>query len=346
MIAITGGGTGGHLSIAKAVCEELNRRDIKPIFIGSTKGQDRAWFEHFEGFSKAYFLQTSGVVDKKGFGKLKSLKNILSQSKVCKDIFKTHNIKTVFSVGGYSSAPASIAAITNQKKLYIHEQNAAIGRLNKILKPFAKEVFGSYDNATFYTPYPIRDVFFDSSRERKELKTVLFLGGSGGANFINNLAKELATKLNEDNINIIHQCGKNDFDELKKFYKKHNIKADLFDFSKELHTKMKQADFAISRAGASTLWELTAMGLPTFFIPYPFAAANHQYYNAKELSDKKLAFLLPQKDVNDGVVLKVMKNANLEQISNSLHKKIEKNGVKTIVDIMLDQYHTEKYEHK
>ncbi len=335
MIAITGGGTGGHLAIAKAVCEELNKRGEKPIFIGSTKGQDRAWFEHHEGFSEKYFLQTSGVVDKKGLKKLASLKDILIQSFVCRDIFKKHGITKVFCVGGYSSAPASFASILTFKPLYIHEQNAHVGRLNRLLKPLAKDFFGSYKNAKTYTPYPVRDIFFDNYRKREELKTVLFLGGSGGASFINNLAKEMALELNKENIKIIHQCGKNNYKELKKFYHKENIKVDLFDFSKKLHEKMKEADFAISRAGASSLWELVAIGLPTFFIPYPYAANNHQYHNAKELSDKKLAFMCPQKDINSKVLLKVMKSANLSEISQNLTNQIEKNGVKIIVDKML-----------
>ncbi len=332
MLAITGGGTGGHLSIAKAVCEELNKRGIKPIFIGSTKGQDRVWFENFEGFSRCYFLQTSGVMDKKGFSKIVSLKDIMKQSFRCKDIFKAHGIKKVFSVGGYSAAPAAIACVLSRKKLFIHEQNAYIGRVNRLVKPFSKEVFGSYDNATFKIDYPVREDFFASYRIRKELKTILFLGGSAGARFINNLAKQMALDLQKNNIKIIHQCGQVDFDELKRFYAKHDIEVDLFAFSKNLHEKMNSADFAISRAGASSLWELVASGLPTFFIPYPYAANNHQFFNAKSLSDKGLGFVMAQNDINVADVLKIIQNVNLSEISQKLSTQISKNGVEKMVD--------------
>jgi len=88
LIAITGGGTGGHLAIAKAIKEELNKRGIKPIFIGSTYGQDKDWFENDEGFKEKYFFETQGVVNKKGFKKFSSLLNILKYSKECKYIFE------------------------------------------------------------------------------------------------------------------------------------------------------------------------------------------------------------------------------------------------------------------
>jgi UDP-N-acetylglucosamine--N-acetylmuramyl-(pentapeptide) pyrophosphoryl-undecaprenol N-acetylglucosamine transferase len=132
MIAITGGGTGGHLVIAKSIKEELNKQGIKPVFIGSTYGQDRAWFEDDEGWEEKYFFDTSGVVNKKGIKKLLSLTNILNYSFKTRKIFKKHNIKKVFSVGGYSAAPASFGAIMFNKPLFIHEQNAYMGKLNKI----------------------------------------------------------------------------------------------------------------------------------------------------------------------------------------------------------------------
>lgn len=334
MIAITGGGTGGHLAIAKAICKEYNKRDIRPIFIGSTKGQDRAWFEGYPGFSKTIFLPSSGVVDKRGIGKIVSLTNIIKQSFTCRKIFKEYDIDKVFSVGGYSAAPAAFASVISGKKLYIHEQNAVVGKLNRVLKPFANEFFSSYEDSLAKTSYPIDNIFFENYRERREIKTILFLGGSQGASFINSLAQDLAQDLAKRGIKIIHQCGKNDFSSLRQFYDKNSIEVDLFDFSKSLHVKMKEADFAISRAGASSLWELVANGLPAFFIPFPFAAANHQYFNAKALSDKKLAFLSPQKDTKKEDILNAVDTVCVKDISIALKDEINHNGAKDIVDIM------------
>ncbi len=334
MIAITGGGTGGHLSIAKAVCEEYNKRGIRPIYIGSQNGQDKAWFEGYPGFKKVYFLPSSGVVNKKGLNKLFSLFNIIKQSFTCKKIFASHGVDKVFSVGGYSAAPASFGALISKIPLFIHEQNAILGRLNSLLKPYAKEVFSSYENATIHTNYPVSSRFFENARKRDTLKTILFLGGSQGATYINTLAKSLAKDLAKKDIKIIHQCGKNELQNLKEFYETLDIKVDLFDFDKNLHVKMQEADFAISRSGASSLWELVASNLPTLFIPFPYAAADHQYFNAKALKDKNLAYLCRQEDVTKDMVLNTIKTADIEQMSSKLSYEISQNGAKEIVDKM------------
>jgi UDP-N-acetylglucosamine--N-acetylmuramyl-(pentapeptide) pyrophosphoryl-undecaprenol N-acetylglucosamine transferase len=323
---ITGGGTGGHLVIAKAIKEELNNRGIKPIFIGSTYGQDKEWFEFDEGWEAKYFFDTNGVVNKKGIKKLISLNTILKYTFQTKNIFKKHNITKVFSVGGYSAAPASFGAILFNKPLFIHEQNAYMGKLNKILTPFAKKVFNTF---LYNDPYPLRNEFFEKAKVRKEIETIIFLGGSQGAKAINDFALEVAkTK----KYKIIHQTGKRDFDRCDKFYKENNLEVDYFSFSSNLVDKISQADFAVSRAGASTLFELSANQIPTLFIPYPYAAGNHQYYNAKFLVDKKLAFLRLQNELNIDVFDEIK---NVDIISQKLKEINSVNGAKFIVDEIL-----------
>ena len=331
MIAITGGGTGGHLKIAKVIKNELNKRGIKPIYIGSTNGQDQNWFSKDEGFSAKYFLSSSGVVNKKGLSKINSLLNILNLSFQAQKILKKHNIQKVFSVGGFSAAPASFAAIMSRKEFYIHEQNAHIGTLNKILKPFSKRFFNTF---LYNDPYPVEDIFFKTARIRKKIKTIIFLGGSQGASFINDLALNLAPILNKKGINIIHQCGKRDFEKVKNFYEKHGINADFFDFDKNLALKITKADLAISRAGASTLFELTANNLPAIYIPYPYAAGDHQYYNAKFLVDKNASFVFRQNEITAQKILETL-NLDMENYSKNLAKINRKNGAKYIVDEIL-----------
>jgi len=330
MIAITGGGTGGHLKIAKVIKNELNKKGIKPIYIGSTSGQDRIWFENDKGFKKTYFLNSSGVVNKKGIKKIDSLFNILKLSIEAQKILKKHNIKKIFSVGGFSAAPASFAAILSKKELFIHEQNAHIGSLNKLLKPFSKRFFNTF---LYNDPYPVEDIFFETARIRKEIKTVIFLGGSQGATFINNLALKLAPKLDKKGIKIIHQCGKKDFKKVKDFYKKNNIKADFFDFDENLALKISQADLAISRAGASTLFELTANNLPAIYIPYPYAAGDHQYYNAKFLKEKNASFLFRQNEINQHIIMDILK-MNLKEYSKNLAKINKKDAGNYIIKEM------------
>lgn len=337
MIAITGGGTGGHLVIAKAIKEELNRRGIKPIYIGSTAGQDKDWFEADSGFEACYFLPSSGVVNKKGIKKLLSLFSILKSSFACRAIFKKHGVKKVLSVGGYSAAPASFASIFSFIPLFIHEQNAISGKLNMLLKPFCKAFFSAYDKSATITSYPASSAFFEAQKERTELKTIIFLGGSQGAMFINDLAKKMAKELYLNGIFIIHQTGKKEYEALKSFYESEGIPADVFDFSKEIYTKLKSADFAISRSGASTLWELCAAGVPTLFIPFPHAAANHQYHNAKALSDQNLALLLTQEEIEPSTILEKIKTIPLSQVSKQLPKTISPNGTSDIVDYLLNK---------
>ncbi|GAB6045665.1 undecaprenyldiphospho-muramoylpentapeptide beta-N-acetylglucosaminyltransferase [Caminibacter profundus] len=331
-IAITGGGTGGHLKIAKVIKEELNNRGIKPIYIGSTTGQDINWFKEDNGFSEKYFLSSSGVVNKKGLNKIKSLLNIIKLSFEAKNILKKHNIKAVFSVGGFSAAPASFASILSGIPLFIHEQNAHIGSLNKILKPFSKKFFNTF---IYNDPYPVEDIFFDTARIRKKLKTIIFLGGSQGARSINNLAIKLAPILKEKGIKIIHQTGKKDYKRIKDFYQKKSIAADVFDFYTKLYEKISLADFAISRAGASTLFELAANQIPTLFIPYPYATGDHQYYNAKYLENKNAGIV--KRKIEKEEFFKLLNTIDLSQISKNLAKINKKNGAKYIVDEILKE---------
>lgn len=334
-IAITGGGTGGHLAIANALKEELNRRNIKPVYIGSLNGQDQNWFASDMGFEKTYFLSSSGVVNKKGLKKLSVLAEIFRAAFTCKDIFKRHNIQALFCVGGYSAAPASLAATALRIPLYIHEQNATIGTLNKLLKPFAREFFSSYDLKSKVTHYPVRDVFFESRRIRKELKTIIFLGGSQGASFINELCMQSVAELLQRGIRIIHQTGQNEFAKVDAFYKKHALHVECFAFCTALEQKIHEADFAVSRAGASTLWELSANALPSLFIPYPYAAKNHQYFNAKKLLEQKSAILLTQDTLDVKTFLGIIDSLELEKMSTKLSKSICKNGIKSIADIII-----------
>lgn len=333
-IAITGGGTGGHLTIAKAIKEALNAKGMKPIFIGSTHGQDRAWFEEDEGFKAKYFFETSGVVNQGKLGKIKSLVKILKASLQCRSLFKKHKIDAVFSVGGYSAAPASFASVLFGKRLFIHEQNAVLGRLNKLLKSKVTTIFSSYIEDSPVTSYPVRDIYFQNSRVRNTLKTVIFLGGSQGATAINNYAMQIAPILKKKGIKIIHQCGKRDEEKLQKFYHQQQIEVDLFAFTNTLESKIKEADFAICRAGASTLWELCASKLPALYIPYPYAAADHQFHNANFLAQKNLSFVKREDDlsVED---LEMVLNCDLVSMSQGLKELIKPNGAKEIVDFIL-----------
>jgi len=332
-IIITGGGTGGHLSVAKSFIDEFYKRGYEIIYIGSTKGQDKQWFENEDIISQKYFLDTKGVVNQNFLGKIKSLYLIFCAILQVIRIIRKNSVNKVISVGGFSAAAASFAAIITRKDFYIHEQNSVMGKLNSITAKFAKEVFSSYSKSSPVKDYPINEKFFKHQRVRFELKTVIFLGGSQGAKSINEFALKVAPKLNKMGIKIIHQAGKDKYEEIQKKYKELEIDADCFGFTTELMKKMDKADFAVSRAGASTLWELVALGVPTFFIPYPFAAANHQYHNAKYLLENKLCFLQTEKELKEEYFFNCLED-DIESKSKKLLEMIHKDAIQNIVDVI------------
>ncbi len=337
-IVITGGGTGGHLKVAKAFIDELAiNKNIKPIFIGSLNGQDKKWFEDYDNLDKTYFLDTRGVVNKGFFGKIKALFQIFFQTLKCYVLFIKNDVKTVISVGGFSAAPATFASILIPScKLYIHEQNSYMGKLNKITSKFAKEVFSSYLQNSKIKDYPVSQEFFLNARVREKVKKVIFLGGSQGARAINNFALDVAKDLQRKGIKIIHQTGGNDYDRVKSEYERLGIEVDVFDFTDKLVDKMKEADFAISRSGASTLWELVANALPTLFVPFPYAAQDHQYGNAKFLKEKNLTFLVREKELNKDILNEAL-NCDIESISKNLISLISNDARKKIIDFILSE---------
>ena len=329
MILFTGGGTCGHLLVALAIRDELDKLGIKSIYVGSLKGQEYQRLKDDEVFLEKYFLASSGVVNKKGLSMIFSLFKIFKLVFTCFKIFKKHKITKVFSVGGFSSAPASIAAVILAKDLYIHEQNFVLGSLNYILRPFSKEFYSSYYSKSKIKDYPIREEFFNLSRVRGKIKTIMFLGGSNGALAINNFAIILAPILDKKGIKIIHQTGEKHFLKFKEKYENLKIKAEVFGFCANLEEYFSKADLAISRSGAGSVWELSANGLVSLFVPYPYAYLDHQYKNAKFLKDKGLAWVLREDDLSVDFVLDIL-DKNLEDMSKTLLKIINKDGAKNI----------------
>jgi UDP-N-acetylglucosamine--N-acetylmuramyl-(pentapeptide) pyrophosphoryl-undecaprenol N-acetylglucosamine transferase len=333
-LCITGGGTGGHLMIASALVEVATAQGHEVIFIGSTTGQDKKYFASHSAFSHVYFLQTTGVVNQKGFSKLKALFKVFKAFFISRGLLKKHNIKATYSVGGFSAAPASFASISRFIPLFIHEQNAVEGRLNSLLKPFAKRFISAYDKNSPIKGYPVKDAFFQHSRVREELKTIIFLGGSHGAKAINDLALSVANKLKKRGIKIIHQAGENDYERVKAQYEKLNVEVELYAFTKELHTLISNADLAVSRAGASTLWELCANGLPALFIPYPYAAGNHQFYNAEFIVDNNLGWCEKESDGLKNKLLSILKEDLKEKSEGLLEYSSKDVANKMIKDVL------------
>lgn len=328
--AITGGGTGGHLAIAKALQEALVERGHEAIFIGSTSGQDQSWFAENSGFSHSYFFETTGVVNRKGLAKLGAILKVVKALFRARKVFKKHQIKVVVSVGGFSAAPASMTAILMRKPLYIHEQNAVVGRLNRLLRPYARAFFSSYEASSPLKDYPVNATLFKTTRIRSEIKTLIFLGGSQGAKAINDLALTLAPMCKEKGIAVIHQCGTHDYEHVSAAYEALEMKVTLFAFSAKLPEYLVQADLAISRSGASTLWELCANALPAFFVPYPYAAGDHQFYNAKFIVEKELGWCEREQEGLEQFLIPIL-DEDLSQKSHALKALAHAGGAEAII---------------
>ena len=338
-IVMTGGGTGGHLTIIKAVKEAIlsSKEEVGSsndlIYVGSTKGQDKQWFGDDSDFLEKYFFETRGVVNQGALGKVKSLFMMFKAMLHSIKILRSHKASVVFCVGGFSAAPMAFAAKLTGTPLVIHEQNAALGSLNKLLKPYANSFISSYLEESPIKAYPIKQIFFDNAHLRSKVQTIIFLGGSQGARAINNLALELAPTLKEKGIKIIHQAGENNIEEVKKAYESLDIEAEVFGFTTKLADYMNEADFAIARSGASTLWELSATAVPTLYIPYPYAASDHQYYNAQFLVEKNLAWVMRENEIDVNQVLEIL-DEDMTIKSQGLMKTIEKDGSIKIAQLL------------
>ncbi len=330
-IVMTGGGTGGHLAIIKAVKEHLDDQEL--IYIGSTKGQDKQWFEYDNDFVNTYFFETRGVVNQGALGKVKSLLMMANSTLKAIKLLRKHKAKVVFSVGGFSAAATAFAAKILRIPLVIHEQNAALGSLNKLLKPYASVFISSYLEESPIKAYPIKQIFFDNARIRDKVHTIIFLGGSQGAKAINSLALQIAPQLKQKGIKIIHQAGQNNINEVQKAYDELGIEAEVFGFTDKLADYMNEADFAIARSGASTLWELSATAVPTLYIPYPYAASDHQFHNALFLVEKDLAWIMREKEIDTERVLELL-DEDMSEKSRGLMDIVEKNGSEKIAELL------------
>lgn len=330
-LVFTGGGTGGHLVIALSLAEAAKKRGHRVIFIGSQSGQDRQWFGESSLFEEVHFLDTTGVVNKRGLGKIGALWKIFKALLASKELIRTFDADAVVSVGGFSAAPAAFAAVVTKTPLYIHEQNAITGKLNRLLRPYAKGFFSSYEQGENRCDYPVNPLYFDKARIRESVRTIIFLGGSQGAKFINDLALQIAPWLDHGGIHIIHQCGLKEEERVRTAYKEMGIDAEVYGFTTEIADLISRSDFAVSRSGASTLWELCAAQVPAFFIPYPSAAGDHQYHNAQYILQSDCGWCERQNgDLAEKLQTAILSDIRLK--SETLASLIAPAGAVTIIE--------------
>ncbi|MBN2823923.1 MAG: UDP-N-acetylglucosamine--N-acetylmuramyl-(pentapeptide) pyrophosphoryl-undecaprenol N-acetylglucosamine transferase, partial [Campylobacterales bacterium] len=175
--------------------------------------------------------------------------------------------------------------------------------------------------------------YFTKQRIRDEIKCVFFLGSAKGASPITDLALSLAKELKARDIKIIQQTGEENLEEIRAKYEKIGVEAKLFGYKDKISSYMNEADLAIARAGSSTIWELSANGLPAIYIPYPGAENNHQFFNAKFLADQKLAWLMREEAIDKKEIVSIL-DKNLTVMSTKLISRVEKNGAEKIASLL------------
>ena len=222
-------------------------------------------------------------------------------------ILKRENISILISTGGYMSLPLCLAAKILSIKIYLIEPNMVLGRANKFFLSFAKKLIcyskdlinlpKKFENKQTIVMPLIRKEYYDTDNYHNEgnFFTIIIIGGSQGAKIFDSLINELLLKIsNICSLKVIHQTSKKNTNFLEKFYKVNKIENKVFTFDENLNVLLKQSDLCITRAGASSLAELSLIKIPFIAIPLPTSKDNHQYENAKYYKDKDCCWIINQ----------------------------------------------------
>ncbi len=312
-IFIAGGGTGGHVYPGVAVAEELRRKhpDWEIAFVGTLKGMESRILPE-TGFH-LHLITASGLPRRPGFGHIMFGINFLKGLGQARALLQRERPNVVLATGGYVSAPVVVAARMLKIPVLLQEQNSIPGLANRWLSGMADEVHLNFSESRQYfkrrnhlklTGNPVRaEVLSGIPRESVEkygldpnLFTVFVFGGSRGAHSINQAVMDAWPILSQDpGLQLIVQTGSEDIDLVKS--KVSGPRTLVRDYLTHISEAYCVADLVVGRAGAMTLSELTACGLPSILVPYPHAAQNHQLVNAKNLEERGAATVILDEDL-------------------------------------------------
>ena len=323
-IVIAGGGTGGHLFPGVAIGQEfMARNPANEVLFVSTGSPFEKRVLAEAGFTLRCI--TSEAI--KGRGVWNQLTAVLKMPKgVFESILILKNFKPdlTVGVGGYASAPLMIGAWLMGVKIVLHEQNILPGITNRMLAPLAERIYVSFENTRLrknrspseksakkvrVTGNPVRGDILDCEKKQREAPniilddtgsfTVLVIGGSQGAHRINMAVMDAIAHLEQkEKFFFIHQTGARDETQVKNAYARQGVSCRVQSFFDDMASQYQEADLVICRAGASTVAEVTAIGKGVIFIPYPYAADNHQVLNARALADRGAAEMILEDDLN------------------------------------------------
>lgn len=333
-VLITGGGTGGHLYPALAVADLIRESapDCEIIFVGTGEGLESSVVPK-AGYS--FHRIAAGKWPRNiSLGALRDLclmgKGYLQGKGMLKEICPN----AVFATGGYVSVPIGLAAASLRLPLFLHEQNSVPGMANKLLSRWAEVTFTTFlpDKGSFpskaklvHSGLPVRSKILKADPVQgyryfgldADTFTVLVTGGSRGARRINQVMLEVYREIGKGKavlppLQVIHLTGATEHQDFCQEIVQMGIYPDsigkliIKPYLEEMEYALVIADLVISRAGAATLAEVTALGVPAILIPYPFATADHQYHNARYLKSQGAAVLIQENELTPAALLREM----------------------------------------
>ncbi|MEO0897654.1 MAG: undecaprenyldiphospho-muramoylpentapeptide beta-N-acetylglucosaminyltransferase [Bacteroidota bacterium] len=355
-IIISGGGTGGHIFPAVSIATEIKKRepDADILFVGAKGGMEMDVVPRYNFPIEGVWI--SGIYRQLTFNNLR--RNALFPIKLLTSLFQARSIMkrfqpdAVVGVGGFASGPMGRVASSKKVPLFLCEQNAYPGLVNRWLSKYADRILlGNGDankyldsSKTIVTGNPIRTFDLPDKKEARkalgldpEKPTILSLGGSLGARTINQALLKDYHKIIEAGAQIFWQCGKIYVDELKTQVPEHpQVKLEAF--IQDMGTAYAAADLIISRAGASTISELIALSKPAVIVPSPNVAEDHQTKNALSLTEKNAARLVKDVEAKEKMVDEALAVLGNQELLTELEKNIagmEKHyAAKEIVDVI------------
>jgi UDP-N-acetylglucosamine--N-acetylmuramyl-(pentapeptide) pyrophosphoryl-undecaprenol N-acetylglucosamine transferase len=301
-VMIMAGGTGGHVFPALAVAKELLQRGCIVHWLGTQAGIEARIVP--ANSIPLHLLSISGLRGKKMTSLFLAPWKIFKAVLMAKKIFQEFQPNVVLGMGGYVSGPGGIAAWLMGIPLVVHEQNARAGTTNKWLAHFAKKVLSAFPDVLPNAQCignPVRQdiVNIPAPEIRLPLQRdnfrLLILGGSLGAQAINQLVPEALKLLASENpIDVRHQSGEKHWDDTRARYQQAGVSGEVVAFIDDMASALAWADLVICRAGALTVSELSAAGVASLLIPFPFAIDDHQTANGEWLVKQGAAELRQQ----------------------------------------------------
>jgi UDP-N-acetylglucosamine--N-acetylmuramyl-(pentapeptide) pyrophosphoryl-undecaprenol N-acetylglucosamine transferase len=305
---IAGGGTGGHVTLALALGEEIARSGDDVLFVGSARGLEAKLVPQ-AGFELVQ-LPAQPLLGQEALARIAGAGALAGATIRAIGLLHRRRTDVVLSVGGYAAAPAAAAAALLRVPLLLVEPNAIPGRTNRLLARFATHVFTAFEAAQ--TPFvatlgaarvsspgaPLRRALLEAFANAPPRRAaaapfrLLVVGGSQGARQLNEGMLEALRYLDASRLEIFHQTGPADRERVANGYARSGFRAEVLDFEPALPARYAWADFGVCRAGALTVAELALAGLPSLLVPYPHAADDHQRANARALADRGAARVL------------------------------------------------------